>query len=54
MYQEGIVEQSLRFSTVRLATGPKLYFAEQGVGKAILFLHGWPDGFNAEHRCGFK
>ncbi|MGH7267451.1 MAG: alpha/beta fold hydrolase [Candidatus Rokuibacteriota bacterium] len=34
-------------ATVRLATGPRLHYAEQGdaAGEAILFLHGWPDSW---------
>ena len=38
---------TLRFSTARLATGPRLHYAEQGApgGHAILFLHGWPDSW---------
>ena len=38
---------SLRFATTRLATGPRLHFAEQGDahGQPILFLHGWPDSW---------
>jgi non-heme chloroperoxidase len=36
-----------RFSTVRLATGPTIHFAESGdvQGEPILFLHGWPDSW---------
>lgn len=38
---------ALRFGTARLATGPRLHYAEQGgpAGEAILFLHGWPDSW---------
>ena len=38
---------TLRFSTARLATGPRLHYAESGdpAGPAILFLHGWPDSW---------
>ena len=37
----------LRFSTVRLATGPRLHYAEQGDvdGEPIVLLHGWPDSW---------
>ena len=37
----------MRFDTVRLATGPRLHWAEQGDpdGEAVLFLHGWPDSW---------
>jgi pimeloyl-ACP methyl ester carboxylesterase len=37
----------LRFSTVRLSTGPRLHFAEQGDadGDPVVFLHGWPDSW---------
>ena len=40
-------EAPLRFATVRLATGPRIHYAEQGDadGEAILFLHGWPDSW---------
>jgi non-heme chloroperoxidase len=36
-----------RFATVRLATGPRLYYAEHGDpgGEPIIFLHGWPDSW---------
>lgn len=36
-----------RFAWVRLATGPRLHYAEQGDrgGGPILFLHGWPDSW---------
>src|SRR5262245_12514202 len=38
---------NLRFATTRLATGPRLHYAEQGdaAGEPILFLHGWPDSW---------
>jgi non-heme chloroperoxidase len=38
---------NLRFSTVRLKTGPLIHYAEQGDadGAPILFLHGWPDSW---------
>jgi pimeloyl-ACP methyl ester carboxylesterase len=41
------VSNALRFDKVRLATGPRLHFAEQGDrnGEAVLFLHGWPDSW---------
>jgi pimeloyl-ACP methyl ester carboxylesterase len=37
----------MRFSTVRLARGPALAYAEQGDahGAAIILLHGWPDSW---------
>jgi pimeloyl-ACP methyl ester carboxylesterase len=37
----------LRFSTIRLATGPRLHYAEHGLpnGDPIVFLHGWPDSW---------
>ena len=37
----------LRFSTVQLATGPRLHYAEQGdaEGDPIVLLHGWPDSW---------
>lgn len=37
----------MRLAAVRLATGPRLHYAEQGDphGKAIVFLHGWPDSW---------
>ena len=39
--------RSCRFAKVRLATGPRLHYAEFGDpdGQAILFLHGWPDSW---------
>jgi pimeloyl-ACP methyl ester carboxylesterase len=42
-----VPEESLRFDKVRLATGPRLHYAEQGDrrGEAIVFLHGWPDSW---------
>lgn len=47
---DGTMEQTssgLRFGTVRLATGPRLHYVEQGDldGEPILFLHGWPDSW---------
>ena len=37
----------LRFATTRLASGPRVYYAEQGDldGEAIVFVHGWPDSW---------
>jgi pimeloyl-ACP methyl ester carboxylesterase len=37
----------VRFATARLATGPRLHYAEQGDagGQPVLFLHGWPDSW---------
>jgi pimeloyl-ACP methyl ester carboxylesterase len=46
--------RDLRFASVRLPTGPRIHFAEQGSDVArgsgsprdpILFLHGWPDSW---------
>jgi pimeloyl-ACP methyl ester carboxylesterase len=38
---------SLRFDNVRLSTGPRLHFAQQGPpdGHAVVLLHGWPDSW---------
>ena len=37
----------MRFDSVRLSTGPRLHYAEQGdgAGEPVLFLHGWPDSW---------
>ena len=37
----------MRFEDVRIATGPRLHYAEQGDagGEVIVFLHGWPDSW---------
>ena len=37
----------MRFTSVRLTTGPRLHYVEQGDprGEAIVFLHGWPDSW---------
>ena len=37
----------MRFGTVRLATGPRLHYAERGDESAppVLLLHGWPDSW---------
>jgi non-heme chloroperoxidase len=37
----------VRFASVRLDTGPRLHYAEQGDadGQPVLFLHGWPDSW---------
>jgi non-heme chloroperoxidase len=37
----------MRFTSVRLTTGPRLHYIEQGDprGEAIVFLHGWPDSW---------
>ena len=37
----------MRFATVRLATGPRLHYAEHGDphGEAVVLLHGWPDSW---------
>ena len=36
-----------KFDRIRVATGPRLHWAEQGDpdGEALLFLHGWPDSW---------
>ena len=36
-----------RFSNLRLATGPRLHYAEYGSpdGEPVVFLHGWPDSW---------
>jgi pimeloyl-ACP methyl ester carboxylesterase len=41
------LDATVRFSTVRLASGPTLRYAAQGeaAGEAVLFLHGWPDSW---------
>jgi non-heme chloroperoxidase len=38
---------TMRFVTVRVATGPRLRYAEHGDadGQAVVFLHGWPDSW---------
>jgi non-heme chloroperoxidase len=40
-------DPTMRFAHVRLADGPRLYYAESGQrdGQPILFLHGWPDSW---------
>jgi non-heme chloroperoxidase len=37
----------LKFASVRLTTGPRIHYAEQGDGdgEPIVFLHGWPDSW---------
>jgi non-heme chloroperoxidase len=37
----------VRFNSVRLATGPRLHYAESGdaSGRPVVFLHGWPDSW---------
>jgi pimeloyl-ACP methyl ester carboxylesterase len=37
----------MHFNTIRLGTGPKLHYAEQGGadGQPAVFLHGWPDSW---------
>ncbi|HVH26779.1 MAG TPA: alpha/beta hydrolase [Vicinamibacterales bacterium] len=37
----------LRFAHAHVGTGPRLHYAEQGDadGKAVVFLHGWPDSW---------
>ena len=36
-----------KFATIRLATGPRLHYAEHGNpdGDPVVFLHGWPDSW---------
>jgi pimeloyl-ACP methyl ester carboxylesterase len=36
-----------RSASIRVATGPRLHYAESGRpdGRAVLFLHGWPDSW---------
>jgi non-heme chloroperoxidase len=43
----GRAVSGVRFGTTRIATGPRLHYAERGDsdGQAILFLHGWPDSW---------
>lgn len=40
-------DPELRFATARLATGPRVHYAEQGdlAGEPIVFIHGWPDSW---------
>ena len=37
----------VRSASIRVATGPRLHYAEFGKpdGRAVLFLHGWPDSW---------
>jgi non-heme chloroperoxidase len=37
----------LRFATARLATGPRVHYAEQGDpgAETLVFVHGWPDSW---------
>ena len=41
------LDATVRFGTVRLASGPSLRYAAQGeiAGEAVLLLHGWPDSW---------
>jgi pimeloyl-ACP methyl ester carboxylesterase len=41
------VEENMLFATIRLTTGPRLHYAEQGdpTGEAIVFLHGYSDSW---------
>jgi pimeloyl-ACP methyl ester carboxylesterase len=43
----GQAVSGVRFGTTRIATGPRLHYAERGDsdGQTILFLHGWPDSW---------
>jgi non-heme chloroperoxidase len=38
---------TMRFATAQVATGPRLHYAEHGDadGRAVVFLHGWPDSW---------
>ncbi len=42
----------LRFATTRLATGPRLHYAEQGdqTGEAVIFLHAYADSWRSYSR----
>jgi non-heme chloroperoxidase len=42
-----IQNPSVRFSNIRLETGPRLHYAEFGDrdGEPVVFLHGWPDSW---------
>jgi pimeloyl-ACP methyl ester carboxylesterase len=42
-----MASDGVRFGDIRLATGPRLHWAEQGDpdGEAVVFLHGWPDSW---------
>jgi len=46
----------MRFADIRIATGPRLHYAEQGNagGEAIVFLHGWPDSWFSFSRVAEK
>jgi pimeloyl-ACP methyl ester carboxylesterase len=39
------VSTDFKFATIRLATGPRVHYAEHGNpdGDPVVFLHGWPD-----------
>src|SRR5918998_608119 len=41
------IEESMRFATTPLLTGPRLHYAEQGdlTGEAIVMLHGYSDSW---------
>jgi non-heme chloroperoxidase len=41
------VRTDFKFATIRLATGPRLHYAELGNpdGDPVVFLHGWPDSW---------
>jgi pimeloyl-ACP methyl ester carboxylesterase len=41
------VSTDFKFATIRLATGPRLHYAEHGNhdGDPVVFLHGWPDSW---------
>lgn len=38
---------AVRFAKVRVASGPRLHYAEDGNpdGQPVVFLHGWPDSW---------
>jgi non-heme chloroperoxidase len=41
------VRTDFKFATIRLASGPRLHYAEHGApdGAPVVFLHGWPDSW---------
>jgi non-heme chloroperoxidase len=42
-----IDSSAVRFANIRVATGPRLHYAEHGDsdGEPVVFLHGWPDSW---------
>jgi non-heme chloroperoxidase len=42
-----IESSAARFANIRVATGPRLHYAEYGDadGEPVVFLHGWPDSW---------